>query len=675
MRITVTGRMRRRIAIALVAVFLFGGAPRSAAAFTPNDPGFVEQWYLRSIRAPAAWDYTFGAPGVTVALLDTGVQLSHPDLVRSIWYNVPEQLNGIDDDGNGFVDDLRGWNFVDDVGDPQPRFSSAFLSAGVNHGTVIAGELVGRGGDGYGIAGLAWRVRLMPVRVLSSEGRGGEENVIRGIDYAIKNGADIISMSFVTTPSLPLRAAIRRAYDAGVLVVAAAGLQLHNTDRPNVGPDLDKLPGDPVCADIGGGQNIVVGVGSTDENDRLSGSSGYGSCIDILAPGEQIYSTQVVDPAHGFSNAHGGGWVGPSLAAPLVAGAAALIKSAKPSLTVAELRDILITSADNVDGQNMALQGKLGHGRLNLVRAFERLGVPKQSPAAIVVARGPGAPPELRILSQRGDVLRTFFAYDPAFKGGVAVATGDLDGNGHDEIITVPASGGSPHVRIFDAQGSLVTDFMGGKEAERGGYSIAAGDLDGDGRSEIVLARGSGSPPEVRIFEWTGALRKSFLAYDKKFTGGVSLAVGDLDGDGRSEIITAPASRGGPHVKVWNRFGFIRSEFFAGSASFTRGLDVTVADRNGDGQGEILVHRSGDKKIIAYDVSGISGQAFDLPRAASSVSLGSGDVAREGTDAVVATLAIGRTQTVLLMGRSGELLRTAPFPTASPLRAALLLYP
>lgn len=664
---------RRSVAFAL-AVFVFLGVGLSARAFVPNDPQFDEQWYLKAIGAPAAWDYTLGAPAVTVAVLDTGVDLSHPEFKESIWHNAREVLNGMDDDGNGYADDLRGWNFVEDVGDPQPRFTS-FIPAGANHGTVLAGLLAARGGNGQGIAGVAWRVRLLPIRVLGSEGRGGEENVVSGIEYAVKNKADIISMSFVTTPSPDIRAAVKRAAESGILIVAAAGLQQSAAGRPNVGPNFDRAPGDPVCADGPNGENWVIGVGAVDQNDRLSLSSGYGQCIDILAPGERVYSTQAVRPEHGLVSPYGGGWVGPSLSVPMVAGAAALIKSAAPQISAAGLRDLLLNTADTVDAVNPEFAGRLGHGRLNLARAFLSLGARRQAPAQIAVSRGAGTAPEVRLLDQSGGVVRSFYAYDPRYRGGVHIASGDLDGNGHDEIITLPGSGAVPMVKVFDSQGSLLLQFSAAPPGDRRGYTVASGDLDGDGRDEIITAPITGET-RVRIFSGIGAQRKTFIAYPERGFSGVTLAAGDTDGDGVDELIAVPGGRVAPLVRVFDQNGSLQNEFIAGAPRAARGLTLAVADRAAGGRDLISILRAGEKTVREYDRDGVAHGSFDVGDGAFVVSAASGDPSRDGSDRIVLGTGGARGGSLILFSRGGEDFRVRPFGAGNaPIRAALVPFP
>ncbi|PIR94733.1 hypothetical protein COT95_02590, partial [Candidatus Falkowbacteria bacterium CG10_big_fil_rev_8_21_14_0_10_37_6] len=233
--------------LALFSNAFFAIAAESTNSITPNDPYYNEQWYLDKIGAPQAWGIKNTSPNVIVAVLDTGVDINHPDLEANIWINNGEIAdNGIDDDNNGYIDDINGWDFYDDIADPKPKFTQGFSEIGLNHGTIVAGIIAAEGNNNFGITGVTWSAKIMPLKVLSDSGEGDTGDVIQAIDYAIDNGADIINLSFVGGIfEKSLEEAIRRAYDAGVIVVAAAG----NEDAGGVSHDLDIKPSYPVCHD------------------------------------------------------------------------------------------------------------------------------------------------------------------------------------------------------------------------------------------------------------------------------------------------------------------------------------------------------------------------------------------------------------------------------------------
>ncbi|HEU4974739.1 MAG TPA: S8 family peptidase [Baekduia sp.] len=284
-----------------------------------TDPRLVEQWSLDGdgpMGIASAWSQTTGGP-VTVAIVDSGIDLGHPDLVPNLWSNSGEIVgNGIDDDANGYVDDVHGYDFV--AGDPVPQDENG-------HGTHVAGIVAARGGNGIGISGTAWQARLMAVRVLDDRATGTTETVAAGVRYAADNGARIINLSLAgPSSSADLEAAIADATARGVLVVAAAG---------NAGRDLAKVPAYPASYALPG----VVGVAASDERGRLATISDYGPGADLAAPGQDILSTAL-----------GGGYewrTGTSMAAPAVTGAAVLLAAERPDLDASALRDALLGSA------------------------------------------------------------------------------------------------------------------------------------------------------------------------------------------------------------------------------------------------------------------------------------------------------------------------------------------
>lgn len=212
--------------------------------------------------------------------------------------------------------------------------------------------------------------------------------------------------------------------------------------------------------------------------------------------------------------------------------------------------------------------------------------------ADIITAPGPGMGPRVRIFDgntcrrvsgPRGD----FLAYRANFQGGVYVAAGDVNGDDRADIIVGPGAGGRPVVRIFDGlTGEMLRSFLAYDPSFRGGVHVAAGDVNGDGIAEIITGAGAGGGPHVKVFSPIGqSLLNSFLAYPANFRGGVFVAAGDVNGDGFADIITGPGAGGGPHVKVFdahNNLRLVRS-FFAFSPLFTGGVRVGLGDFNGDG--------------------------------------------------------------------------------------------
>lgn len=314
------------------------------AALIPNDPRFAEQFGLHSeawpvdINAPEAWDRTTGSENTVIAVVDGGVDLAHEDLRDKIWVNGGEVAgNRIDDDGNGFIDDAHGWDFV----------KNTPADVAIDHATHVAGITAASGNNGVGVAGVDWGARIMSVRVLGSSGFGGEAGIVEGINYAVANGAKIINLSLVGSSSQALSDAVENAYAAGVVVAAAAGNSGINTDRFSVFP---------VCADVGG-VNMVLGVGALDEEGMPANFSNYGRCVDVSAPGKDILSARTGDRY--------GTMKGTSMASPFVAGVAGLYVSLKPGAAPAEVIGAITGNMTVFEGEKAAEWQAEFKGRLN----------------------------------------------------------------------------------------------------------------------------------------------------------------------------------------------------------------------------------------------------------------------------------------------------------------------
>ncbi len=551
--------------------------------YTPLDPYLFQQTYLKAINAQASWSYSSKEnKEIVVAILDSGIDLTHSDLQNNIWVNSKEiPGDGLDNDENSYIDDVNGWDFVDSDNDPTPVLSEGYNYTAINHGTVIAG-IIGAATNDEGIVGINPHVKLMDLRILDAKGMGNTLVLSQAIDYAVENGADIINLSLVgKSIDESLKKSIINAYNKGVMIVAASG----NENKSGV--DLDIEPAYPVC-DFDN-VNRVIGVAAVDSQNRLSTFSNYGEkCIDISAPGENIYSTVYHNLEDvNFSSYYRGGWAGTSVAAPMVTAALSLIKMNYPNLRPADMYSILLSSADSLQENNPVIYKKLGKGLLNIGAALNAADKYYNQTIKIVLAPQTGLSPEIIIMNDKGTLLSSFLAYDKRFKGGVNVATGDLENNGFDEIVTAPMSKGGPHVRIFSNQGALVGEFFAYDAKYSGGVNLALGDVAGDRGQEIVTAPVTGGS-EIKIFNSQGVLLHNFLAYDPKFNGGVNIAVGDVDNDGKAEIITAPAANGGPHIKVFNGDGLLLYQFFAYDKKMIKGVTLTVGDIDHDGWQEII---------------------------------------------------------------------------------------
>jgi subtilisin family serine protease len=551
------------------------------SALSPTDSYYGNQWYLQKIKAPIAWDERRESPDIVIAIIDSGVQINHPDLKDNIWRNqleIPD--NDKDDDGNGFIDDINGWDFVNNMADPNPKFTAGFTEDGLFHGTIVAGVAAASGNNAAGIAGVTWQAQLMPLKALDDQGTGDTFRIIQAIDYAVNNGADIINLSFVGYGyNQSLAEAIERAYRAGVIVVAAAG----NEESGGYGHSLDKLPIYPACHD--GNKNMVIGVASTDALDQKTNFSSYGSrCVDISAPGVSVYSTVVYAPQQQINGQlldqyYDGYWSGTSVSVPMVSGALALLMQQNPSLQRDELIKVLLNNTDDITLLNTKYLGQLGSGRLNVASAVNDASLQLSSQVSrLLVAPAASSSQPIRILNNAGRVLGEFYAFGINFPYGLKVASGDLDNDGSPEIVVVPAQGGQSAVKIFNYQGKLVGQFIAWSKDLTAGLSVAVGNVDKDKAGEIIVATGSGVSNEVRVFTAQGVLKYKFQPYNAGFRGGVNLALGDTDGDGATEIITGAGPGGGPHVRIFSGTGHVEGQFMAYETGFRGGVQMVAGN-------------------------------------------------------------------------------------------------
>lgn len=339
----------------------------------PNDEYYSRQYHLPLIAAEAAWDVAKGDSNVIIGIVDTGVDWEHPDLKDIIWTNEDEVIDGIDNDENGKIDDIRGWDFVrgqagsaapgedGDIEDNNPMDFDG-------HGTHCSGLAAGVTNNEIGIASISWGCEVMALRIgyhdaEEDNGLGYSTWMAEAFTYATDNGASVVSLSFGNSGQV-IQDAARYAHENGVVVVTSAG----NGDSDETNGGLNDLP-------------FVVKVAATDRNDVRSSYSQYGDWITVSAPGGNhspgLWSTFFYpnreDP-HAYANASG-----TSMASPLTAGLIGLVKSHFPEMTPAELIFQICETADNIDGQNPDYVGKLGAGRINAFRALTET-IPQTEP-------------------------------------------------------------------------------------------------------------------------------------------------------------------------------------------------------------------------------------------------------------------------------------------------------
>lgn len=554
----------------------------------PNDPQLNLNGGVELLQLPQAWDISQGTSDVVIAVIDAGVDITNPDLIDNIWLNPSEKADGVDNDGNGFVDDIHGWNFVKNNGDVRPSQADPHASKiGLNHGTVIAGIIAAAGNNGKGGAGINWHAKIMPLKILDDRGDGDTDLAVKAIDYAIQKKVNIINLSFVgPTPSLDFIQAVRRAYRAGILVVAAAG----NAAEGQTGTNLNMSPQYPVCFDDPlKEENWVIGVAALDDQGLLAPFSNFGNkCVDLAAPGFRLPSTIFYDPSIPASEIYGGTWSGTSIAAPFVTGVAALVKGVQPTWGPDEIRKALLSSVDPIPG-NAAHDAGLGS-----INAFKAVQYAKQG--------GDGGLPEgfyvAPVKTARGIVAHMFdtkfnetknFIVAPVNAGEIRLTSADTQGSGVAQIAaTVPNSKGSL-VRIFQRDGKLMREFRPFGKSERGAMSISALDLDGDGAEELIVS--SDKLKRMVIVGSKGEMRATISIPETK--GLLTVAAHRLSD--RTIIITAVQQGKNVIVYEWDQNGTYLSDFITS-------LDTAVPISLGfvptpDGSGKLYIAQLGSSAL------------------------------------------------------------------------------
>ena len=373
----------------------------------PDDPSFTDQWGLRNtgqsggsrggdIAAVSAWDVTTGSRSVVVAVIDSGFDYTHPDLAANAWRNPGEVPgDGLDNDGNGFVDDVHGWDFANDDADPMDDDG---------HGTHVAGTIGAVGDNGVGVTGVSWQVSIMGLKFLDAEGSGSISDAIAAISYATRMrrefGVNVVATNNSwggADRSLALRAAIAEGGAAGILFVTAAG---------NDGVNGDRRANYPANEDL----DAVIAVTATNRSNRLPAFATYGPVhVDLAAPGAAIRSTV---PGGGYAT-----FSGTSMAAPHVTGTIALLATANPAASATAIRGAILSTTRPL----AALAGKTVTGGL------------LDAAAAVRAIRGdvppPPPPPVVRPARDVGDTIAKAYAIPRQESGAIRVAARVGDGS------------------------------------------------------------------------------------------------------------------------------------------------------------------------------------------------------------------------------------------------------
>ncbi len=305
---------------------------KTSSTKNPDDPYYPKQWGLNNssdtdIDAPEGWSKETGLEDIIIAVIDTGVDYNHEDLKNNIWKNTQEcsGLKGVDDDGNGYVDDCYGWNALDDNGNPMDDNG---------HGTHVAGIAAAVGNNGKGITGVSWNSKILPLKFMDSNGQGRVSDAIECIEYIVNNVKKGRNIKVANTSwggyqsSSALKDAIKKLQESDVLLVAAAGNDKNNNDSK---------PYYPASYDL----NNIIAVAATDKNDNLADFSNYGkNSVDIAAPGVDIISTYPGNRYRYMS--------GTSMATPHVSGLASLVWSQNGGYSYYDVKSLIENNGDKL---------------------------------------------------------------------------------------------------------------------------------------------------------------------------------------------------------------------------------------------------------------------------------------------------------------------------------------
>jgi len=630
--------------------------PSLVSAKIPNDPKMDSiPWQHKKINAAKAWNKTTGSDSVVIAVIDNGFDHLHPDLIQNTWRNIDEiPGNNTDDDNNGYVDDVWGWNFevedynkdgkIDDQekrgnNKPRPKVDNLreVSEKTVHHGTIVAGLTGAVGDNKIAGAGMNWDVELMNLKVVDNDGAGRMKNISRAIKYAVDNGADIITFSLVGDLNQERTEEIKRlvdyAYENDVAMFAAAG---------NKGQNLQEKPMQPVCADqsLEGKVEKVIGVSAIKKSTRLARFSNWGlGCIDITAPGVNMSSTVIYNPNSGLNKKYDGSWSGTSFAVPLVSGTAGLIKSLHSDWGPKKIYDTILNNVFNSKGSDNQVYKKLfGNGLLQAGKAVEEAW---NLASADLDIKG------LVALDSNGNIRENAFVdlaadMDLPFeniKGEIKKATRI---KGH--TLLVVEKEGELYVNHYQKKekklksNSLPLDLNKEERVKK----IEAGDIDNDGQIEIILMvtdnngqtrilsfsienkavlqrsykdelksitviHGLSEDKLVGLFKTEQKYYLSFLnsvlTQQRKISlnfNGDKLDSGDIDGDKKGELIISSYKNSSPLLSYLEQNGTIKRRFYAYDSSYRGSFKTLLGDINSDKKDEIITIPASSHEIKVW---------------------------------------------------------------------------
>jgi hypothetical protein len=612
-----------RIGILFFSMFVLSVPASAFAEETDLTSVAPEQWSFEHTGVSKAQMLTRGSRDVVVAIIDNGFDTFHPELRNNAWQNVNEiPDNDTDDDMNGYVDDVWGWDFVqhgdDDIGDNDPRPDATLnledVIDTIHHATLVAGIV---GGNGAAFTGIAPQVRLMNLRIVDEGGIGTFSNLPRAIRYAVDNGADIINMSIIGSEGTGIRDAVDYAYDKGVAIVAAAGNDAYN---------LNVYPFFPVCADADELTPRIIGVSAIDESHYLSFFSNVGSsCIDITAPGSDITSTARFSPTNNLPDHILGGWNGTSFAAPFVTGALALIKSLQPAWTVAELYTAVLSTVHHTPSEDEDAYADLfGKGLIQIDKAVQyaydrvvsrRIAsvltfVDARTGMAVDMSDGTMTPVRMRdplkgivdstsffdegmrryvtsraisaheqSITVYSDTWTELSSFRVTSSVGFSVAVGDVFGKGEQQIVLAPMGKSSELFRVYSVSGELLHTYD--QTTSHTGVSLA---LSQAGEIAVYSEQGQSLGIDIFYHDMTAPVTHVEVAMLHKRG---SISFGDIDGDRQDDIIVGGAKGEAPFVSLFGIDGEPKRTFSV-YGGYQGGFTLESFDYDRDGKDDIL---------------------------------------------------------------------------------------
>ncbi|MFB6181988.1 MAG: S8 family serine peptidase [Candidatus Magasanikbacteria bacterium] len=648
--------------LSLLAISLIALNPVHAKM--PNDPRANPlPWQYQKVDLKGAWDKTTGSKSTVIAVIDNGFDHLHPDLIQNTWKNRDEiPGNNIDDDGNGYVDDVWGWSFVsedynndgeisqrEEMGSNNPRpniFDLREVSEKtVHHGTAVAGLIGAKGDNGLAGTGVNWDVSLMNLKVVDNDGAGTVENFPHAVRYAVNNGADVISFSLVGNmdneeEKQDIESAIDYAYKNGVALVAAGGNRRRN---------LNKNPRQPVCADSSfeDEEEKILGVNPITKDEHLARFSNFGSkCIDIVAPGINLSSTVRYAPGFGLDKKFGGGWSGSSFAVPFVSGVAGLIKSIQPDWGPKKIYDAMFKTAyGEKEKDEVKYRDLFGAGLVQADEAidfaWERLETDTNIGGLTTVNKGGK---NNRVIFSESELNSDFFNLIDGKDRVKKIQKGNKKTivliQKNEKIEAEILSNNSGNWKKIDSFSVLST--------VQPGFSIKGvgfGDINQDGVDELVFGYSDNEGSALRMFRKDGLLlkerklndalnsftimdsikkdkiailaqgeKKSYVSFlnsnlfeSKRFEvyfSGNEINSGNIDNDKELELIISSFKDSEPLLGYLEQDGTIKRRFYSYDPGYRQDFDTLIGDINSDSKDEIITIPEKGQKLRAWSGEG-----------------------------------------------------------------------